>query len=397
MAEPSERDELPVDATEAAELCRDLRAGIGVLAFGLLVLGPPYFAAGPAEQDTLAVYVLLVGALAAALTVLNPSPIRGPVRVWRSGDTVMIERVGGRTRGIPCSSVTRVDLVPAAMGRSEVMLVGVLGPRVRLELPDSQQAEALVRKLGLDRAAATFLSRSPLLRTYPPLYGTMLLGFVGMVLGISTIFLAPLFLGLLGWMLWPARLTVGDDGVGWQWHWWSRLLSYRQIASAHEIDQGSFGVYAFQYGVKIVPHDGDPLVVPLSRAASLAVALRIRSQIARDDDSPGAVTLAHRGERSHRAWVRDLRAPDAAGLRTPAVGRELWWELVEDRNATPLDRGAAAVALGKTLPPPERKRLAEVAKSVAAPQLRVVLERSVEAEDDELAAILEKLEAKSGA
>jgi len=51
------------------------------------------------------------------------------------------------------------------------------------------------------------------------------------------------------------------------------------------------------------------------------------------------------------------------------------------------------VALGKTLPATERIRLAEVASTVAAPKLRVVLERSADAEDQELAAMLEKLEA----
>ena len=56
-----------------------------------------------------------------------------------------------------------------------------------------------------------------------------------------------------------------------------------------------------------------------------------------------------------------------------------------------VDRAAAAVALGAELGDEERDRLASVARTTAAPKLRVVLEKT-EAEETKLAEMLQELE-----
>ena len=84
---------------------------------------------------------------------------------------------------------------------------------------------------------------------------------------------------------------------------------------------------------------------------------------------------------------------DRGAHRTAALAHQQLWNLVEGASVQPLQRAAAAVALGHRLDEPDKKRVAAVAASTASPRLRVVLEQVVDgAEDEALAEALAELE-----
>lgn len=106
----------------------------------------------------------------------------------------------------------------------------------------------------------------------------------------------------------------------------------------------------------------------------------------------GEAALLQRGDRPHRTWVAVLRSGGLGTLRTAALSKDKLWRVIEDASAGPLERAAAAVALGKDLGAEERRRLERAARATAAPKLRVVLETAADAEDEQLAEHLEALE-----
>ena len=92
-----------------------------------------------------------------------------------------------------------------------------------------------------------------------------------------------------------------------------------------------------------------------------------------------------RDERDVGAWVAALRAMGAgahANLRTAPMPRERLFRVLLDRSAAPVNRAAAAVAIGGDGDPRSRERLRAVAETTVAPRLRVVLEASARGEDE---------------
>jgi hypothetical protein len=99
-----------------------------------------------------------------------------------------------------------------------------------------------------------------------------------------------------------------------------------------------------------------------------------------------------RGERDHLAWGAALRRQEGADLRSTAVPRAELWRVVEDVAGAPIDRAAAALALGRELGEGERVRLTRAARATVAPELREALERAAIAEDDKVVQRLRALE-----
>ena len=72
---------------------------------------------------------------------------------------------------------------------------------------------------------------------------------------------------------------------------------------------------------------------------------------------------------------------------------EQLWRVAEDPAQPAIKRAAAAVALAPSLAEPDKERLGELAKTTAAPKLRIALERVAEdAPDEELEEALRRLE-----
>ena len=83
-----------------------------------------------------------------------------------------------------------------------------------------------------------------------------------------------------------------------------------------------------------------------------------------------------------------------ATLRTAPVMPDHLWRVAEDAQQPATMRAAAAIALGPTLDPSGKTRLAEIAKATAAPKLRVALERAAtDAPLEEMEEALREIEA----
>jgi len=126
---------------------------------------------------------------------------------------------------------------------------------------------------------------------------------------------------------------------------------------------------------------------------------RIRDVIAlaKNQTHVGAEALVlARGELGLRDWITKLKAMGSgatATLRSAAVMPENLWRIAEDPAQPAIQRAAAAIALAPSLGEADKERLGDLAKTTAAPKLRVALERvAEEATDAEMEEALKELE-----
>jgi hypothetical protein len=263
---------------------------------------------------------------------------------------------------------------------------------------DDDAAHALLKQLGFDPSQTTATYRGASIGVeryrYAPV-AIVPLAFLGGLLG-PTFFpaLLPLLIvATLAAFLAPTTVVVGVDGVLVKWLWTREFIATKDILYVERYATG-FGRNR-RRGVTIgLP--GRALKLPMySEEMITMVIARIRDacSLARSSAhvEEGALVLS-RGELDWREWIARLKAlgsGESATLRTAAVPPEQLWRVAEDPAQPALARAAAAVAVGPT----DRVRLADVAKTTAAPKLRVALERAAEgASDDEMAEVLRELE-----
>ena len=123
---------------------------------------------------------------------------------------------------------------------------------------------------------------------------------------------------------------------------------------------------------------------------------RIEEAQARSIEAGPATEALARGEGDIPAWIQRLRAVTLRHThRTGAISADHLWPVLESPGAKPMERAAAAVALGGELDERSRQRIAQAASATASPRLRVVLDAVHEgAEDDALAEAVAALEAE---
>jgi hypothetical protein len=135
-------------------------------------------------------------------------------------------------------------------------------------------------------------------------------------------------------------------------------------------------------------------------AADAAVDL-IRSAIApgSGDSEPARRQLRRDGDGDVGAWLARLRSlASHATYRTATFGGDSLWRVVDDPNATEVERAAAAVVLGAAATDDERARLRNAAARMASPPVRVAIQRVADPVDDaELAVAMEAVAARDPA
>ena len=266
-----------------------------------------------------------------------------------------------------------------------------LSTDLRFASPEAAEAFLEAIHLGPRQRVATFSAvastpSSPLgwfLRLSPIFLGTILY----VASGLNAIWL-PVMLLVMMLSLWRRNVHVGSDGLRIERGFlWSRFVPHAAIEGLHILERKRR-----RDGVNVVVEtDEDEHRVGFrSREEARAFVSRV--------EAAAAEALARGGDEP-AAWVARLRASTQLGSpRRGAVTDGQLWRIVEGTRLRPVDRAAAAIALGPSLDEHARARVLDVAAATASPRLRVVLDAAVGGEDDEaLAEALAELIEEDGA
>lgn len=321
------------------------------------------------------------------------------VEVDRDAITVGEERIARQalTRGV----------IVARDGNLEVHIAKPWSD-LQLRIATAESARHLLTSLGFDedQAAATFRTMSRSFTSIPRTVATILaagmLGMLGAAANLAGSEATNLGAAAILWMvsafvllLTPSHVEVGADGVLIKWLGSQRFVSHGDITDV-QITSG-FGNDRNLH-VDVVLTSGETVRIPVTnrrwddgRTAGLATRILEAREVYRRGGAE-AEALLMRGDRPLERWITALRARELVGHRDQALPKDRLWRVIEDVAAKPIERAAAAVALGRGLGESDRERLARAARAAVAPKLRVVLESVADAEDDVLAEQLASLE-----
>lgn len=299
-------------------------------------------------------------------------------------------------------TIKRAELVPAYNGTIvHANLRGKIDEDLLFET--EEDAHALLKQLGYDPSQTTATYRGASLATtkyrWMPFALIPIAVTMGLFAGALHIAgLVPLvMLALLPLMLMPSKVTVGVDGILVKWLWLREFIATKDIIFVKRFDTGygrnrRRGVELSLPGRTLqLPMYSDESIVTLEQRIRDVVALAKGHAHVGDE----ALVLA-RGELGLRDWITKLKAVGAgatATLRSAAVPPEHLWRVAEDPARPAIERAAAAIALAPSLGESDKERLGDLAKTTAAPKLRVALERvAEEATDEEMEEALKELE-----
>lgn len=303
---------------------------------------------------------------------------------------------------IPRGAVKRAELTPSYNGTIvHANLRGRLDEELVFEAEDD--AHTLLKQLGYDpsQTTATYRCASLVATQYRWSLFAIVPAFILLGLVSGALHIAPLLpfglLVLLPLLLAPAKITVGVDGLLVKWLWHREFIATKDIVFVKRFDTGS-GKNR-RRGVEIAL-PGRALQLPMYSEESIGTLLqRIRDvcALAKGQTHVGeqALVLA-RGELGLRDWMNQLKALGSgatATLRSAAVMPEHLWRVAEDPARPAIERAAAAIALAPSLGDADKERLGDLAKTTAAPKLRIALERVAEdAPDEDVEEALKELE-----
>ena len=361
------------------------------------VTGAPFFALTP--------HLAIIGALVFTLT-------------WRRKPRALSETV--RVRVTPSELRIADEIIPREAVKVAELLPGRPNPVVRVAargrarqdviVRDEKTAHVLLKALGFDPSQTTATYRLQSLaivrHRYAPLAVIPIVFLAAMLAGSLHAPWIPallpfLIVALLLLFLVPARLVVGVDGLLLQWLWMREFIPTKEIADVRRFVLGS-GRNRVS-GVELGLRNGRAVKLPIGSVwgddAAGVVQQRVEDVLALAKGSAhvaeDALLLA-RGDLEVRDWIGRLKAIGTgatATLRTAPVMPERLWRVARDPEQAPLARAAAAVALAPSLDQGGRVRLAEVAKTTAAPKLRVALERAAsDASEEEIEEALREIE-----
>ncbi len=291
------------------------------------------------------------------------------------------------------SSITKAELVPTP--DSPVVRLERRGRFAKnLVMRGDDEAHALLTALGYDvtQTTAAYKIRSLALvrrqwlavASLPFLFGMMT------AFGVHlTPLVVPLFiLTVLALFFKRTSLVVGADGLLVRWLWIREFIAMKDISLVTEFEQGRGNNRV--RGIEIFTRGGKSVKLPTLESAKPTIARRIHDVLALSQ-SVGHVEnealVLERGDLPLRDWIGRLKALGVgatATLRTQAVMPEQLWRVATDTTQPAITRAAAAVALAPTLDESGRVRLTELAKTTAAPKLRIALERAAEDDDASL-------------
>jgi hypothetical protein len=338
-----------------------MRAAIAAAVFACLLFRLVALRVGEPDLGITGVLGLFVGAFA-SLMVVRSWP--GPKRVG----TVTADELGLRFEGRLVAPTMRLLDGRVRWRRAGGPYVDFLEARIQVDVARDEDAFALMEALALDRARGIASFSAPGLPnrwvTIAVLVALACLTVAAMHSGGA---LGPLW--LLAMVVTPfvakTNVRVGRDGILVQCLGWSRFTPYADIVQV-EHDRASVWVHTL---------DGRRLRIPGARGLEGT----LRRAIARsrpDDDVAGQ--LAQSG-RSARDWLTALRGvrprPSEVHYRVAQVPESRLWAVVEDGRSEPSARLGAAAALAEGIDDAGRVRLANAARAIAHPRLRVALER----------------------
>lgn len=260
------------------------------------------------------------------------------------------------------------------------------GGDFQVEVADVASANELLSVLGLDAGTATasfatssYLSASrlgPLPRWAVLAFFLFFVSFFHPLQGLAGLFVPV----LLVFAMWPARVTVGPDGVLLTWLALRRFYPCSKIRSVTQR-----GALSARTVLTLV--DGSEIHLIARENASRDEerhaqhgALRLRIEGALEafrqrlpEVDPTSLLAA--GGRSAVEWMRSLRAMSVGGggYRQAALSSEQMWRVVQDPTASPSTRTGAAIALSPSLDEAGRSDLLRAAEACAHPKVRVAL------------------------
>ncbi len=398
-----------------------LLAGVPLAAFPLVLAVAAVTDTAAAVGAVPAMGLLVAGSIWSILK-RNPSPRleEGSLEVDERGAIDF----GGRRIAEP-GDVEAGFVVPGDDGPLVLLRRGGARLPLVISVPDVEAGREILRALGLDASQSVAETRtiSPMFATPGRLaavaFGVPLAFFVIMqalflgldgggtrVVGFGLTMLAMLAATASSVAaLAPRKVSVGIDGVLVRWMGRREFIPFDRIRAVRRYE-GS-GWWNDLVGVEIEKDDGVTLRLPagrkLERADAALLAERIE-QARQAFASRRSSAVAHelgQGTSDPAGWLQRLRGLGAganADMRTAPVADLELARVLEDPSLDDGERVGAALALSAGRGPEQRERVRVVARTVAAPRLRVALEKVAAAStEDEYAEALASVEAEETA
>jgi hypothetical protein len=278
---------------------------------------------------------------------------------------------------------------PRASGGARVRLKrrGLARDRA-FDVNDVQQGRRLLAALGLgaNRSVARFSIAAPLDPARLAWASMACSVLVSALLGAweRWLPLGPLAFALVS--LAPAAgrrsIEIGADAVVLSWLGRRQVIPHTSICGVSAYTrQAGFGTIA--WGIALTLADGriERVLIGAEKELATAIIERITEAMTptstRGETAMDADRLARAG-RDTKAWLASARAVGVgadASIRRAEVPRERLLRIVEEPAAMASARAAAAVALDAGLDVEGRAHLRRIAEGIAAPKLRVAIER----------------------
>ncbi|AKT40138.1 hypothetical protein [Chondromyces crocatus] len=310
-------------------------------------------------------------------------------------------------------------ILPRRDGRAMVRLEHGRA-RKRLELLVANEADANSLLQGLELGTSRAISRIvlPLRHLVPPFDGVVVVGVMLMMVFLSTFLVSNILahpevftVGPLAAVLLLQRLrthlTIAPDGLVIRSFGISRFVPFHDLVGCHTYDvraESGFMKRGHEVGVVLSLKTGEilRLRVELSHWGSEVSVTGLRARIEeawRAHDAYRTVDAERMAEHLAPAgrqlddWLDALRrlgSGASAGHRNAPIPADHLWRMLENPSSPPTVRAGAAVALSAS-PSVDHERLANSARAIAQPRLRVAIEASAGAREAEIEAAMEAL------
>ena len=316
---------------------------------------------------------------------------------------------------VPLADITNAVIVPSGPTPTVVIHRRRLGLPVRLMVSSIEEARKVLRMLGYDATQRTLKLRAmswvmgSVARSCATIFGGMAAGFGFAMLGHALLpglaMLGPLvMLSMVALFLVPSNVTVGGDGVLVEWLRWKRFVPIGDIRFGTIYDEG-MGRNR-RVGVLLTLREGE-LRIPVGSGWAMEGAKALLERIAEVKNAKGAKAIGEsaaaegflaqivRTTQTTKEWLAELRAIGTGELathRVAPVAPETLLRVVEDPEAPPPARVAAAVALRSSGDRDAAKRVRVAAETAAHPKLRVALERSLDEDEEALVEAVDDLQ-----
>ncbi|AKT40139.1 hypothetical protein [Chondromyces crocatus] len=284
-----------------------------------------------------------------------------------------------------------------------------LEPSIDLRVRDDQQGQQLMQALGQHASQSVAVLSLPLQILAHPMGSIMMAGLAitvlvgGMAIGASPMTCILVFAAItIARSLLRTHLHVGTDGLVIDTLGMRKYVQFRDLVKITRYE--SSHIKWTERGLDLMTLHGEHLRLPVEgergrKGYTVEMVERrilegMVTHAASDHGDEQALTeqLVPQG-RDASAWIQSLRtlgAGSLGGMRHAPIPLDRLWRVLENPSMTPLARIGAAVALTASASV-DRPRIATIARSAAAPRLRVALEASLEGQDAALASALDAL------